>query len=483
MLNDLPRTLTVLLIAAVIGVAAGCTADTSHERVAPAGEAQSPAASAIAANDCAPGPDATSDTTAVDLRMLWGGAWDQDGAEDLLAEWSGTRPEVELTVDSVGTPVDAARALLGSEPPTLAKVPADLVGLLAEAAVIAPLTACNGFTAASSGAGDGDAEPLARAADALGVRDEVRWAVPAGVQTALLLRDRALLRRAGVDADAAPGTLAALREQASAVVLLGVTHPIAGFDPTAATLAEGIGDRPSATVEQYVGLGADGLVQPAGAPSAAPGAGEDAAGSDRLPVGSGDAAFAVVNPSQLWGYAEALAQGQAPAADLAVSALPAGFGPVRPVLGDVWVLSASATPGQSSAAAQLLEWLGRPEQQAALLPLTDLFPTSAAAANEPVLEAYWQRLPLLQDAFRVLVTDPHTVPDSLLGPGTPPSVTHRLGEAAFDGRPLVAAWRDLYIDLSVMATPAEPEDAATTLRCLTEPGDGRVSIADCDPNL
>ena len=77
-----------------------------------------------------------------EVRVLWGGAWDERDAPALLERWDEQRRDVDLTVDSAETPSMAARALLDADPPTLAKVPSDMVPALAHAGAISPLGPC-----------------------------------------------------------------------------------------------------------------------------------------------------------------------------------------------------------------------------------------------------------------------------------------------------------------------------------------------------
>ena len=197
-----------------------------------------------------------------------------------------------------------------------------------------------------------------------------------------------------------------------------------------------------------------------------------------LPVGSGRAAFAVVNPSELWGYADALVDDRADA-DLAVSALPGETGPFAPVLGDVWVLSSSATEAESSAAGELVDWLAADEQQAAMVSLTDLLPLSTRAADLPVLAPYWERLPLLRQAEDVVAE--HATATASWGsvPGAGPTASHLLGAAAFGGRPLAEAWALLIRALAHHGWEQDAEDARTYAECLLGADVGRASIADC----
>ncbi|UDY37966.1 ABC transporter substrate-binding protein [Dermatobacter hominis] len=431
-------------------------------------------APAVAVSGC--GRTAPADRSGTVVEVLWGGAWDERDGPALLERWDDSDDEVDVLVADAPSPSAAARELLGDDPPTIAKVPADMVPVLAHAGAIAPLGPCVESAPAPGEPSGRPADPLREAAMELGTYGDARWGVPVGVDTLVLLRDRALLRSAGVDPDRPPATLAELHEQAAAVrAAEGTEHPVAGFGPDEVAVGAGLGTAPTAAAEQYVEMAHDGLLVRS----------DRIAGPSRrdepLPVGSGGSAFAVVNVSQLWGYANALAEGQARGVDLAVSALPGETGAASPVLGDVWVMSSSATEAQSSAAGALVDWLAADEQQAALVPLTDVLPLSTGAADLPVTAPHWERLPLVRAAQRLVAAQPAAVAPWRQVPGAPPTMAHLLGAAAFDGRPLSEAWVLVQRALYERRWLEGPDRAAAYARCLLSADLGRASIADCAP--
>lgn len=403
------------------------------------------------------------------VRVVWGGPWDLEAGPTFVAGGvgGGVGGDGVVVVDEVATASLAARELMGDDPPTLAKVPSDMVAALADVGAIQPLGPC------VASMDDPATDPLERAARDLGVHDEEQWGVPVGLETVVLLRDRALLARSGVDADRPPSTLADLRDQAAAArAATGVSQQVIGFNPVAAVWESELGSGPPAGAEAFVEMAGEGLLAPADTVD------DPGPATDPLPVGSGDVAFAVVNPSQLWAYADAVAEGQAPHADLAVSALPGTGGPVVPVLGDVWVLSSSATDAEAATAGELVDWLAAVEQQAALVPLSDLLPWSAGAVGLPVIAPHWQRLPLLRQAADLLAADPSPAPGWLRRPGAPPTASHLLGEAASGEVSLDGSWTTLRAVVE-QGVWDDPDRAEQLTSCLLDAEAGRASLVDC----
>jgi ABC-type glycerol-3-phosphate transport system substrate-binding protein len=132
-------------------------------------------------------------------------------------------------------------------------------------------------------------------------------------------------------------------------------------------------------------------------------------------MGRGKTAMTIHDSSDLRVTATALAQGQAPGVRVGVAPVPALDGPpaIRPYAEGLFL---SRGPDAHVAAAwEFLDWLEAPAQQARLMQGSVFFPTRRSAGQDPTLAAYWAGLPLLADAWHVMVSA-RVVPEPLIGP-------------------------------------------------------------------
>lgn len=350
---------------------------------------------------------AVADPEPVGIRVQWEGPWDPDAAPALIERFETAAPGGQVEVAEPVETGGAVAMLLGADPPTLARVPADSVRSLVRAGAIRPIDDCVDDRLIA----DGELDAVRQ----LGLVDGARYGVAGNVDFTVMLYDAVAFGRAGLDPASPPATWGALYD--AGVVLrdrAGIERPIAGLPPAAVLTDDALTDQLSTSASEWRAMRADGLLldprtsQAGGLP----------------PLGEGSAAIEFVHASSLWGYARAVADGQAPAVDLRVAASP-GSSDERVMLGgDVWVISARSTPGQALLASALLNWLVAPPQQATLHTLTDLLPTTSSAAADPVAVSYWKDLPLLAEVWSQLSqaaaapSDWTTAPGAALAAGT-----------------------------------------------------------------
>jgi ABC-type glycerol-3-phosphate transport system substrate-binding protein len=405
--------------------------------VAGASCADDPIATLAGASDPCGTPDPAGD---VQIELQWQGAWDEVAAPALIERWDDATPGVDIVVLPAVAP--GVGHVLGDDPPALSRVDPAAIGSLVAAGAIRPLDACVTGPAVTGRVLPG--------AELLGVHDGVRYGVAGNLAPSVMLYDHAGLLAAGVAEDALPATWDELHELAGTLRSTGAfaAPVVRAVDPVALVGAELTDDVPDG-VQAWSEMDQESLLL-------------DVAPDDELlPVGDGRAAFEIADPGRLWAYGSALGEGQAPDADVRVAAVPGTRDAGVPVGGDVWVVSTSASEEEAAAAASLLAWLVAPPQQAALHPLTDLFPTSEAAAAHAITVEYWSRLPLLAEVWAVTadasVAAPSwtTVPGVVLGVGT----TTRPGLRDED---LAAAWSELNdaVDAFAALDPLEALECA-----------------------
>lgn len=381
-------------------------------------------------------PAAGGEVVTVDVQ--WAGGWDDVAAPAVLERWDAQVGSVQVAVLPAVMEGDAASRLTQPDPPVLARVPLEALGSLAEAGLVRTLDACL----------EPEGEDWLPGSAALGMLGGIRHGVTGNVALHGLLYDRAAFGRAGLSS--APATWADLVEAAAALQAAGTATPIAGLAPRLVVSGD-LGSEASAGAEAFVASAVQGqLLDPA------------TQTTDVLPLGDGRSAIHVLDPGSAWAYASALAGGQAPAADLAVAPLPGDTGPQVPVSGDVWVISTEATDAEATAATALLAWLLEPQQQALLHSLTDLFPSSLAAVDDPVLVEYWGRLPLLAELWEAARAEGRGAAawTGVLGAGA--TIDEALLSAGFDGADLDTAWAE---SQSLLGAAAET-DPLELLQCV-----------------
>lgn len=427
-------------------LAAGLTALTA---LAPACGEDSPAWTP-AASSCARSQPAQASGS---ITVQWSGVWDEVAAPAFLQRFHEANPAIAVSVAPAATAGDTISRLTGSSPPTIAFVPLDAVGALAELGAVRPLDNC---------LSDG-AERSLEAVQKLGIVQGTRYGVATNVTSVVLLYDAAAFRKAGLDPDKPPSTwpqlqaaATALREQA------GIRSPIAGLSPLLSALEHDASGELPADALTWLKLSNDDFLLSAADVSTYP------------PLGDGRAALHFVDPGELWGYASSLAQGQAPAADLRVAPVPGTHGPIAPIAGGVWVISSAATPAQVATATALLDWLLGAPQQATLHQLTDLFPASADAASHEITTGYWHDLPLLSQAWNVIAAGAAPPPVWMLRPGATIAVHQFLADATTE-REAIEGWGQLRQAL------ARPIDPKTLLACTLPPDQAPMPLTSCVP--
>ncbi len=337
------------------------------------------------------------DGEAVELSIQWAGSWDDLGGPALLENYSTHDPSVEVKVLAAVLPAESVSALTSQAPPVLARVPIDAVSALVAAELIRPFGACI----------DDAVKTQVLPAQEVGVIGEDRYAVVGNLDVKVMLFDRELLGRAGLDPSKPPSTLAELYEAGRTIRdELGIERPIASLSPVLSVWDQddfGV-DLPDG-VETWLEMQFDGLLR---APDER---------SEFPPLGDGAAAIQIVNHSELWSYASALAAGQSPLADIGVAPIPGSVGPFVPIGREVWVLSAQAEEQEVLAANAFLAWLLDGEQQSAFHRLTDLFPAGSDGVSNARNSEYWNDLPLLQQAWEVVLDHAMPPPEWIQVPG------------------------------------------------------------------
>jgi sn-glycerol 3-phosphate transport system substrate-binding protein len=379
--------------------------------------------------------------------------WFVEAFEDLIDGFNDSQDDVVASLDVVGGhPARFGLDLLRSDAavPALVVAHPGTVDALIEAEAIIPLDGCAGTT-------DDDLGRFFPPSLAAYTRDGAHWALPRNLFTTVLAYDRTAFADAGLDPDSPPRTLAELHAASTALAELGrFEAPMAIADPISFLVASGVPltsqgaaafDMPDAVAvaSELAAMTQEGLIL-----------GGDPAPSPLPPIGAGRVAVEQVDLGGIWGYASALAEGQAPAADIGVMAIPGLHGPSTPVGGAVFVLPSATTPREQAAAWRLLRWLEQPAQQAQLHVLTDTLPSDPAAGDEPVATGYWDELPLFEAAWSLVAehargpqseADPLVmgVPELLVGAlwdivdGADPAAT--LDAAAGDVDALLATYR------------------------------------------
>lgn len=364
------------------------------------------------------------DIDPVTVAVQWSGPWDEVAAPSLLEQWDEATPQVEVEV-ATATAAATPALLTGPVPPTVARVPASAVALLAAAGAIQPLERC--FDEGEPAVGD-----MVDGAAALGTVDGTRYGITGNVGTAVLVYDRAAFAAAGLDPDEPPTTWEEVRSDAEVIrAATGMESPVAGFAPSLTLVDSELGDELPTALAVWVDMAREGLLH------------TDDGSSGMPPLGAGRAAMQVTQEGQLWGYGSALAQGQAPDADLAVAPLPGTTRAGTPVLGEVWVVSSDASDEEAAAAMSFLRWLHEDEQQARLHPLTDLFPATPSAGRHPAALAYLDSVPLLGDAWEVITGSATATPVWAQVPGAVAAVDALGEEAAAGGRDAAEAWPEV----------------------------------------
>jgi ABC-type glycerol-3-phosphate transport system substrate-binding protein len=369
----------------------------------------------------------------------------------------GTRVAVAEPVEAG----DLVAMFLGDDPPALARVPFDAVAALARVGAIRPIDNCVDDRLVADGELD--------AARQLGLVEDVRYGVAGNVDAVLMLYDAAAFQNAGLDPTSPPAMWSELRDAAVALRdQAGIAHPIANLSLAVTLADDAISDALSSSARAWLALQADGLLLDA----------HDASAATLPPLGDGRAAIEFVHVDGLWGYAASLAAGQAPDADLRIAAAPGAAGGRVPIGGDVWVLSARATPDESALASTLLAWLIAAPQQASLHTVTDLFPTSSSAGADPAAVGYWAGLPLLADAWEHLAQAAAAPAGWMTTPGAGLAVNVTLPAGDGDTRSAQQRWAALTAALDASQTV----DPAELLACVYPPHELPQPITSCIPS-
>ena len=389
----------------------------------------------------------------VSISLQWTNPQDAEYVGAAFSGWDAADRGVAVEIREPGGFFAVPVALLGDDPPTVAQVSYAAVPALASAGAIQPIGEC----LAEAGV---DFAAMLPAAVAKGEVDGVRYGAPTANDTTLLLYDAAAFERAGLDPERPPRTLAeviaageALRDRA------GIERPIAIDAPQLSIL--GLDVESSVAQEQialWVQLVKDGLLT-----------GPDETGG-LPPIGSGAAAIQYIEVHSLWGYAEAIAEGQAPNADLRVAPYPGAAAPVSPVGGGVWVVSAQASPTEMAAAARLIAWAEEPQRQVDRHRRADYFPSSPSVVDDPAIEEHWRRYPLLREGWEAFTARPLVLDGWERVMGSFATIIPRAFSAATGERPFDDAWNET-VSLINTLERAQTTDAAALVTCLADHAD------------
>jgi ABC-type glycerol-3-phosphate transport system substrate-binding protein len=360
------------------------------------------------------------------------------GDVDLAREWDALEPGVVLDLRDGEPPTDMALRMTGDDPHALTSLPAWMTEAVEASGAVRRSTEC--FPAVRLYAG--------------------AW---------LLAYDRAAFERAGLDPASPPSTFdelhaagVALRDRAD------ISSPIS-WDPAPVALFELdlATEEAERAARAWTRLGVDGLLHER-RPDSLP------------PLGTGEAALQVLWSDEVWSYAEAIGQGQAPRADFGVALVPGVDGPQSTIEPFDWVVSADASPAEEVAAAAFLRWLGEPAQLLRVHREHGLLPADPVAAENDGFTSYWEDRPLLREAWDVLQTMPSKRPrGDVESSGDWPTITENLravvrGELEFE-----AAW-DMVVRLGRRAAAANERDPLAVLRCTAGPPDGEPRrLVDC----
>lgn len=313
-------------------------------------------------------------------------SWAEGQIEAAVDRFNQSQSDVAVTA-TMGWDFLGAEIIDGAAP-ALVQVYLSEIAALAGAGAIMPLEPC-------LIAGGHDLGSYLPAALAGGRIDGLQWALPANVDSYLLLYDRNAFRAAGLDPDDPPRTLdeliaaaRTLREQA------GFAHPIALTEPMAVMATSGT-DHAPAVVEALATLGREQLAHP-----------EAYGGGSVSMLGRGEVAMEAGGLGFVWAMGHALADGQSPSADIGVAPMPGVAGPGAVSGGSYFALDADASPQEAAAAVRFLDWLEAPAQQAELHVISDRLPSRVAAVEEPAITTYWQELPLMAAAWEAFASAP-----------------------------------------------------------------------------
>lgn len=249
--------------------------------------------------------------------------------------------------------------------------------------------------------------------------DGVQWALPFNVTTPVLLYNRDVFARAGLDPDDPPTTLEELRDAAEAIrdagLSAGVSLKVDGwlFEQLLALDGELFVDHAngrdgratevafdSETGEDVFSYLAD-MVESGAAvtnPKAGPGQFDNLLG-----VGAGRWGMAIDSSAALGNVLDVLQSSDYADADLAVAPMP-GRTPTGGVSVGGGALYISATDGARQAAAwEYMTFLTSPESQARWASATGYVPVRESAAEMAEVETSWAEVPGLRSAYDQLV--------------------------------------------------------------------------------
>ena len=403
--------------------------------------------------------------TSIDI--TWSGPWNDEAATAAIKTWTRSQRSITATVRHEDRPFfGAPLALLSDQPPTVAAVSYAAVPALARAGAIRPVGDC--LVAAGV-----DFDHMLPAAVAKGDVGGRRNGAPANNDTILMLYDRAAFRDAGLDPDRPPATMREVVDAARVLRDHGRPRPVAFDAPHLALLGLDLDSADARNAaQQWVDLVREGLLTEP----------EDFKGLP--PVGSGAAAMQYADAATLWSYASALADGQAPAADIGIAPYPAYRTGIAPVGGSVWVVSAEANDDQVAAGVAFIAWASEVAQQAALHDLADVLPSTPAARNEPTIEASWSQRPLLRDAFDVFASHPSTLRGWETVIGSHAVIIPGLWRAAREESSFDEAWDDIRTRIHDLER-AQATDAASLIDCVAaqaneQPSDSRLGCPASD---
>ena len=345
------------------------------------------------------------------------------GDAELAREWDAQEPGVELDLREGASPLAMAVSMADDDPHALTSFPSWMTPTVEAADIVTTSTACFPATQLYIGG----------------------W---------LLAYDRAAFARAGLDPDAPPATLdelyeigVALRDRAD------MSSPIS-WDPVPVALFE----LDVATVEAeraaraWTRLGVEGLLHER-QPDTLP------------PLGSGEAAIQVLWSEDVWAFANAIAEGQAPHADIDVAPVPGVDGPQSTYERFDWVVSPESSAAVQVAAAEFLRWLGEPAPLLRIHREHGLLPADPSAVTTAEFRSYWADRPLLAATWDVVQGMPekpaYTKPEAS---GDWRHIAENLRAVARGDLDFETAW-DAIVDVGRRVSAATKRDPLAMLRC------------------
>ncbi len=347
--------------------------------------------------------------------------------EATTAEFNAAQGDVEVVLRQQPSYVDAftkyKAGLVSGDLPDLAQMEETVVQQMIDSQSTIPMQAC-------MDAEDYDTSAYLPRALAYYSAGDVQRALPWAISSPILIFDKGVLRRAGLDPDDPPETLAEVREYSEAIVESGAAKTGIALKPAAYIfeflLAKSGGEyvdngngrraraehanltSPDALAifEWWRDMVADGLALDSG--------GDPDDIDHLLALATRDAGMTIESSGTLGPVKAVLASGEYPDVEPGAAPLPAlepgGGVPVGD--GALWLPKAS-TPEKRAAAWRFASYLMEPEQQAGLAVAGGYIPAREDAVLVPELMAKWEAEPEFRVGYDQLLAGP--VDDATVG--------------------------------------------------------------------